>query len=43
MQKLKTIANIKQELADIESGQTRYATIFTKQMQQKHGILSWNK
>ena len=40
IEKLETIAGIKQGLADIESGQTRPLTEFEREMQQKHGISS---
>ena len=40
IEKLETIAGIKQGLADIELGQTRLTTEFTAEMQQKYGISS---
>ena len=40
IEKLEAIAGIKQGLADIESGQTRPATEFINEMQQKYGISS---
>ena len=40
IENLEAIAGIKQGLADIESGQTRSATKFSDEMQQKYGISS---
>ena len=40
VERLEAIAGIKQGLADIESGQTRPATEFINEMQQKYGISS---
>ncbi len=40
IEKLEVIAGIKQGLADIESGQTRPATEFIDEIQQKYGISS---
>lgn len=40
IEKLETLAGIKQGLADIESGQTRPIREFEQEMQQKYGISS---